>query len=276
MLRQARVEVEKGLTSSVHPKDSFYALLLSILQQQNDMAGSAELIELVLKQAPSKAQFWPVLMASYLNISNELEKKDPTEAKSYLIRAIVTMERAQALGFMKSSKDNMNLVSLYLTAGQFSIATDFLYKAMKSGAVESEPKNWLVLGYYYQQANQELTAINVLGEAAKLFPTNGQIELTIGEIYRQLERTKDAYTHYQEAVRRGNLEKPALVYQLLAYAAFELEEFDEALKAVTEAGKFPGAEKDSQLKNLKGAIQGAIQEREYNREQAAKKAKSVL
>jgi len=34
MLKVAQGEVQKGLISAVHPKDSFYALLLSILQQQ--------------------------------------------------------------------------------------------------------------------------------------------------------------------------------------------------------------------------------------------------
>ncbi len=275
LLKEARTEIEKGLVSALKPKESFYALLLSILQQQNDLVGSAEYLELILKQTPAKAQFWPVLMATYLNIANDLEKKDPATSRSYLVRAIVTIERAQALGFMKTSKDNMNLVSLYLTAGQFSTATDFLYRGMKSGAIESEPKNWLILGYYYQQANQELTAINVLKEAATLFPNNGQIEMTIGEIYRQMEQTKDAYKHYKEAIRKGNLEKPYLVYQLLAYAAFELEDFDQALAAADKAAAYPESAKDTQLPRLRDAIKGAIQEREYNREQAAKKAKSL-
>ena len=273
MLKQAQVEVERGLVSAVHPKDSFYALLLSILQQQNDIAKSAEIIELVLKQTPTKAQFWQVLMASYLNLANEMEKKDPTESRAYLVRAIATIERAQALGFMKDAKDNMNLVSLYLTAGQFSYATDFLYKGMKAGTIVSEPKNWLNLGLIYQQGNKDLEAVAVLQEAAKLFPTNGQFDYLTGEIYRQMERTKEAHEAYRVAIRKGNLEKPHVVYQLLAYSAFELGDLDEALKAVTQAATFPESAKDAQLPRLKEAIEGAIKEREYNREQAAKQKK---
>ena len=271
VLKQAQIEVERGLVSAVHPKDSFYALLLSVYQQQNDLQRSAEVIELVLKQNPAKGTFWPVLMASYLNLSNEYEKKDPAEARAYLVRSIVTIERAQALGFMKTPKDNMNLVSLYLTAGQFSNATDFLYNGLKSGTIESDPKTWMNLGLIYQQANKDLEAINVLGEAAKLYPTNGQFDYLIGEVYRQMERTKDAYLHYKDAIRKGSLEKPHIVYQLLAYAAFEMEDFEEALKAVNQAATFKESPNDTQLPRLKEAIENAIKEREYNLAQAAKK-----
>jgi tetratricopeptide (TPR) repeat protein len=271
LLQQAKTEVERGLRSSIRPKDSFYTLLLSILQQQNDFAASAEILEVVLKQNPAKKDFWPVLMATYLNLANEKEKADPEVSRAFLVRTIVTMERAQALGYMNTAKDNMNLVSLYINAGQFSVATDFLYKSLKGGAVESDPKTWLILGYYYQQANQELTAISVLREAAQLFSKNGQIELTIGEIYRQLERTKDARDCYLAAIRKGSLEKPYLVYQLLAYASFELGDLEEALKAVTQAGTFKEVAGDTQLPRLKEAIEGAIKEREYNRAEAAKK-----
>lgn len=271
LLKEAQTEVERGLQMTVTPKDSFYALLLSILQNTNDYVRSAEIIELLLKQNPQKKDFWPVLMATYLNLANEKEKTDPEESRAYLVRTIVTVERAQALGFLSTPKDCMNLVSFYLMAGQGNVATDYLYNGLKSGKIESDPKTWMNLGLIYQQNNKELQAIAVLQEAGKLYPNNGQIDYLIGEIHRQMEKTRDAHKSYREAIRKGGLDKPHLVYQLLAYSSFELEDFEEALKAVNEAAKFPEGAKDQQLPRLKEAIEGAIKERQYNLEQAQKK-----
>jgi hypothetical protein len=41
--------------------------------------------------------------------------------RRYNIRAINTIERAQALGFMKTPRDNYNLFTLYYNIGQYGI-----------------------------------------------------------------------------------------------------------------------------------------------------------
>lgn len=75
----------------------------------------------------------------------------------------------------------------------------------------------------------------MLKEATKLFPTNGQFDLQIGEIYRQDEKMKDARHHYREALRKGGLERPYAVHTLLANVSYEVEDFDEALKSIVQA-----------------------------------------
>lgn len=274
LLKQAQQEVEKGLINAVHPKEGLYVLLLAILQQQNDVVRSAEILELLVKQYPAKKDYWPSLWASYLNMANEAsvsDKKDEAKSREFYIRAINTMERAQAVGLMKTTKDNLTLVNLYLTAGQFGKATELLYGGLQSGAIDNDAKNWQTLGYFYQQANMETKAIEALREASKLFPKTGQFELQIGQIYLSMEKTKDAYNSFKEAIRRGGLDKPHAVYQAYAYAAFELEEFDEALKACDEAIKFPEGAKDQQLPKLRFAIEASIKEREFAKAEAAKK-----
>jgi tetratricopeptide (TPR) repeat protein len=129
------------------------------------------------------------------------------------------------------------------------------------------------LGLIYQQNNKELQAISVLKEATKLYPNNGQFDYLIGEIYRAMEKPRDAYAQYREATRKGGLDKPHVVYQLLSYTAFELGDLDDALKFVKQAEGYPEGKKDAQLPRLRQAIEDAIKERQYNLEQAQKKAK---
>lgn len=264
LLKEAREVVERGLTASIKPKDGFYQLLLTLQQQQNDLVGSAEILELLLEQNPSKKDFWQLLMASYLQLSDKEGKKNATVGREYLIRAIVTCERAQALGHMKTPKDSMNLVSLYLMANQFTRGTELLYTGMKSGSIESEPGNWQVLGRYYLEANMNTRAIEVLREAAQLFPKNGEIELQIAQIHIQMENNKEALRHAKMAAEKGNFErtKPFSVYYLIAYTAYDMGEIDEAKAAVERAGQFEESKRDAQFPRLKGVIDEAIAERD--------------
>lgn len=273
LLKESREIVEKGLMTSVKPREGFYQLLLTLMQQQNDMAGSAEYLELLLKQNPAKKDFWQLLMASYLQLSDKASKTDHTLSREYLVRAIVTCERAQALGHMKTPKDSMNLVSLYLMAGQFSKGTEILYNGMKSGTIDSEPNNWRVLGRYYQEANQNVRAIEVLKEATTLFPKSGEIEMQIAQLYIQMENNREGLKHAKMAVTKGGLEstKPFNAHYLIAYTAYDLGEIDEAHEAVMNAAKYKeDAEKDSQFPRLKGVILEALAEREAKKAEKAK------
>ncbi len=272
VMAEARAIVEQGLVGAIKPREGFYQLLLTLQQQTNDMSGSAEILELLLKQSPAKKDFWQLLMASYLQLSDKASKTDPTLSREYLVRAIVTCERAQSLGHMKTPKDSMNLVSLYLMAGQFSRGTELLYTGMKSGGIESEPNNWRVLGRYYLEANMNTRAIEVLKEAAKLFPKNGEIEVQVAQIYIQMENNREALKHAKEAIKKGNFEatKPFSVHYLVAYTAYDLGEIDEAQAAITVAAKFPEAEKDPQFPKLKNVVAEAISEREAKKSEKPK------
>lgn len=266
-LKEARAIVEKGLSSAIKPREGFYQLLLTLQQQQNDMEGSTEILELLLKQSPDKKDFWQLLMASYLQLSDKA-KNNPTLSREYLVRAIVTAERAQALGFLSTPKDNMNLVSLYLMANQFTKGTELLYTGMKGGKIESEPNNWRVLGRYYLEANLNKEAISVLEEAAKLFPKNGEIELQLAQIYLQIEKPRDALRHAKAAIEKGNFEgtKPFSVHYLIAYTAYELGDLDESQRAIKVAETFPEAEKDAQFPKLRNVVMESLAERQANKE----------
>lgn len=263
LLKETREIIDRALTTSIKPKEGFYQLLLALLQQQNDMVGSADLLELVLKQAPTKKDYWSMLFAIYLQLNDKNRDKDPTAAREYLVRAIITLERAQALGFLNTPKDNMNLVSFYLLANQFSKGTELLYTGMKKGTIESIPHNWRILGRYYQEANMNTQAVAVLEEATKLFPTNGEMEVQIAQIYLQMEDTKSANRHAKLANKKGNFEgsKPYSVHYLEAYTAFELGNLDESNNALLAAEKFEEHKKDSQFARLREVVREALEEK---------------
>jgi tetratricopeptide (TPR) repeat protein len=262
LLKQMRKEVERGLLLSIAPKEGFYTLLLAGLQQEQDYVRGAELLEFLVNNFPEKKDYWPTLLSFYLNLMNVNLESNPRVSRINNIRAINTIERGQKLGNLNTPKDNYNLVTLYINAGQFGQATQMLHAGLKNGTIESDVKNWNILGSYYLQADQQDKAISAIEEAIKLFPQSGQLELLLGQIYRDQGKTREAFNHFQSAVKKGNLDKVETAHQLIAYAGYELEEYDAALKAIAAVEQTPEGKKDTQLPHLKRAIENTVKERE--------------
>jgi Flp pilus assembly protein TadD len=267
LLKQAIQEAEKALLLSPRPRENFYLILLSSLQQLNDLKRTAEYYELMVKQYPANRTYWQQLTAIYNTLAQDA--KDEREVKSYNMRSIITMERAQALGFLNSPRDNFNLVGIYFNIGQFAQATDLLYAGLKNGGIESTQKNWELLAYSYQQVNRENQAVEVLLEAVKLFPMAGQLDFQIAQIYYSLDRYDHAYRHFRMAVDKGSLDRPLAVYSFLSYLCYELGKLEEALEVIAEAMKLPGASEDNQMPRLRQAIEDALSQREAAKAQAA-------
>jgi tetratricopeptide (TPR) repeat protein len=265
LLQEAKAVVERGLASTIKPRESFYSIKVALRQQDNDLAGASELIELMLHQKPDKKDYWQSLVMMYTRLSDEAKDENPALARQYLVRAIIAYERAQELGFLTGSKDRLHLCSLYLAAKQFTKGTEMLYSGMKTGKIDSEPNNWRLLGRFHQEANQPQQAVAVLEEGSRLFPKNGEIEMQLAELHFQGEKVAEAFEHAKAAAEKGNFEttKPFSVYYLIAYTAYDLGKFDEAKQAILAAEKYPEeSARDAQFSNLKNAVNDAIAERE--------------
>jgi len=260
LLHQAQEAVEQGLRMSPHPKDTFYVILLAITQQENNYPKLAEILELLVKMSPGKKDYWSQLAGIYLNLA--ASEKNEKRAKEYNTRAILAIERAQSLGFMKTPKENYTLVGLYYNVGQFGRATEILHTGLRDGSIESDEKNWELLISSYQQVDRPFQAIEAAKEGAKKFPHTGQLDYQAATIYYSLNKTEDSYKSLQAAVAKGHFEKPGAVYGFLAYVSWELGKYPEALDAVNKALDSPDAKKDAQLPKLKKAIEDAIHERE--------------
>ena len=275
LIKKCQAEAEKILIETIHPRDGIYLLLLATVQQQGGYQRSSEILEYLLARTPTNKQYWQQLEGLYLNLAGTSEK-DEARMKKYYTRAINTVERAQAHGYMTTPKDNYNLVTIYYTVGQFGKATDLLYSGLKSGAIDSELKNWLLLSSSYQQINEDYKAIDALKEAQKdpRFADNGQIDFQIGQIYSELNKTVEAYPYFLSASKKSGVEHLYSVYMFLAYTAFEMEKFDDALEAVDHAVKFPESAKDKQLPKLREGIVEAIKERDARNDAVQKSSQS--
>lgn len=247
LIAKAQAEVQKGLLMSPKPKDTFYVLLLATYQQQNKVAESAEVLELLVKLFPNNKNYWAQLAASYLNLQQD-------------VRTILTIERAQKNGIMNTPKDNFNLVGMYFNIQQFDYAINLLEKGLRDGSIDSEKRNWELLAASYQQLRKEQKAIETLAEASKKYPDDGAIDQSISQIYYSMDKLEDAYGAMKRAVSK-KVDKPGAAYTSLAYFCYELKKFDEAKVAIDKALESADVKKDDATR-LKKAITDSINERE--------------
>lgn len=259
LIRQARQSIENGLLTTLAPKDNVYTFLASLVILEENPLRASEILELTVQKFPQRSALWEQLMASYNQLA--VGEKNERAAREYYARAINTIERAQQLGFMKDPKNNYNLVTFYVNAGQPGRATDILHDGLRKATIESTVTNWRILGDQYRQANKDQQAVDALLEGAKLFPKEALLEMQAGDLYRGMDKIKEARDAYRRATQKVDSLTTGkhVPWQNYAYAAMELEDWAEAHRAINEAAKFPEFAKDVQMVNLKGYIDSTVE-----------------
>jgi len=229
LVKRAQEEVEKGLTMSLKPKDTFYILLLATLQQQGETARSAEILELLVKKDPSNRVYWSQLASTYLSLQQN-------------VRAALTIERMPPRQELKNTDQEI----------------EALEKGLRDGTIDNTQKNWEMLAALLQMVRRELEATEVLKKAIKAFPDSGSLYLQIAQIYYSLDKLDDALDYAKQSVSK-QLEKPWQAQTFLAYICYELKKYDEGLEAINRALEHPEGKENSE--RLKKAIEDAIKNR---------------
>ena len=272
LLKKAQEQVHEALVTALNPKESFYVILMATLQQEEKHKESGEILELLVKQYPSKKSYWQQLMNTYATMAALSKSED--DALEHNLRSILTIERAQALGHMTGPKDNYNLVGIYFNIKQFDKATELLHKGLRDGSIESDQRKWELLAYSYQQIHKEFQAIEVLKESSQIFPDSGQLDNQIAQIYYSMDKVEGTYRHLNLALAKGGLTSPADVYYFKAYICYELLKYEEGLAAIDKAAEL-GDGSNKKLPQLRDAIASAFGERQAIKEKALKQATPI-
>jgi hypothetical protein len=257
--RQAIAEARKGLYLAIKPPEQLYQFLLSSHQQLGELEKAVEILELMVQAKPDNAQSWQQLVAIYMNLA--ASAKDETAAKTYNLRAIISIERAQALGLLTGPAENYTLVALYFTIQEYARVAELLEKGLKDGSIENLKRNWELLSNAYQQMKHDERAIGALKRATAVFPQDGQLEFLLGQLHYAQGRVNEAYTHALAASTKGQLEKPGQTFLYLAYLGYELGKLEEAARWSEQAAQ-QGDLKPTELAPIQRAINDALKERE--------------
>ena len=95
-VKRAQAQTLRALQDAIRPKEPFYMLMVACAQELADYAQMAEYLELLVSQYPSNSQYWQQLFGCYVNLAGAQAKEK--DSLPYNVRAILALERAQAVG----------------------------------------------------------------------------------------------------------------------------------------------------------------------------------
>ena len=258
LVTEALRAAETGLSLQLKPPSALYVLLLAAHQQRGENTQVAELLELLVAQNPANSGYWQQLVATYLALASDAPNE--RETARLQLRAILTLERAQARGLLATPSERFNLVALYLGIRQFAPAIALLEKGLAVGTLENTRRNWELLSSAYQQSGRQADAQAALMKATAALPAEGQLEFALAQLHYTAGRLAEARVHLERAIAKGRLDKPGQARLFLAYTAYELKDYPAAARTAREAAVYDDVKKDD-LARLTQAIADATKEK---------------
>ena len=257
-LREAIGHAREAQLLSAAPSSQLQLILVACHLQLGENARAAEQLEALAAREPKSETTWSQLQSLYLGAA--AETKDPEEAVRQNLRALVTLDRAQALGYLATPKDHYTRVAILFNLQQFSRAAALLEKGLVDGTLENSRRNWELLASAYQQTSRDDQSIATLERAVSAFPQDASLEFSLAQTLYGTGRVADAYARGQSALAKPGLEKPGQSKLYLAYLAYELQRYDEAAQWV-EAARTAGGVPAATLDPLAKAVADALRDR---------------
>ncbi|KKL83863.1 hypothetical protein LCGC14_1970500, partial [marine sediment metagenome] len=137
---------------------------------------------------------------------------------------------------LTKSQHLMSLAYLYLGAGVPYRAAQVIEEGVKQGVIERSGKNMETLGGAWQQARETKKALVALEEAAKL-SDKGAIWSRLAMVYLDLNEHAKAVHAARNALKKGNLKKPAYTQMTLGNALVNLHCYEDAAEVFRDAAK---------------------------------------
>lgn len=255
--------LKKAMLTFPTPTEQLYQVLAISYQLNNDYEQAAEIFEILVSKWPKNKQYWQQLYALYVN-SNQM------------LRAILTLERAQAVGILNSPKDYLSKVGLYYNLQRFDKVIEILEAGLKDGNIEQEANNYELLAAAYQQTFQEFKAIDTYKRAIEKFPESaGKYYISITNLYWEMQKYADALENIEKGLATGNVENPGKLYMFGAYICFELRRYEHGLKLLDKAKPLLGdsQQEKQEFEGLSNSIKDAIDREKAQAAATASKAK---
>jgi tetratricopeptide (TPR) repeat protein len=232
-------------------REPWYKLKLAIYVDKEDYKGAEDVAELLV------SKYFDLRMLSQLASLYGMNGKE--KEQTALMDALYSAKE------LNSESQYKNLAYLYLGAEAPYLAAKVMKSGVEAKAVERSAKNLEVWAVSLTQAQEVKKALPIMEEAAQK-AGDGKLYATLTAIYLDAEQFEDAVASGKKALSKGGLRSKGEIHMYIGSAYMNLERYDEALSALSNASGDPkyGAHAENLAKYVK---------REKERADELKKAK---
>ncbi len=254
LLAEARDTARRGLALDRAPDPAFFLVLAAAQTALGETADAASTLELIVARDPGQRDCWAQLYAAYLGLASAA--KDDAAVRRYHLRALLTLERAQANHFLNSPAENFARAALAFNLGQPAQTLTLLESGLRDGTIAADRPAWELLAAAARQSHQEERALTALQAAAAARTTDGRLDFALGQLCYSLGHLPDARASLRAAVAKGGLDQPGRAALLLAWLACDARDFADAARWLADAAGRPDTPPD-ELARLRRAVADA-------------------
>ena len=250
---EAAEAMKKAISLTDKPSDSLYQILIASYYDAENYPEAAKAAEQILAKDPGNKATLQQLSSIYL----EMEQND---------KAIALLENAYQKGVLSEEKDLKQLYQLYNYTEKPEQAARIISEGMAKGILKPSVDTHKGLADAYALQAEPLgeesaerkallqKAADAYGEAAKLSPSDGELDMQRGHLLIEMERWADARTALTAALAKQNLKRQGEALVLLGTAEYELGNEKAAIAAYQKAQAFPSTKSmaDAWLKSVRG------------------------
>lgn len=217
---------KQAIAMSKDPSESWYQLLMSAHYELKQFKSVAGVLKTLTTKYPKNKRYWTQLSGIYMELNQERN-------------ALSTLEMAYKLGLLEDEKEYLRLVNFQAYQGVPFRAAKTLQSAFENGHVERNAENLQKLGSFWQQAQELGRAIDVYQQAYNLAPA-ADTQIKIARLMI-LDKQYTAATKFtQNAAPDAKRDEKGELAYIRGMAYFELNQPDNALKAMQSAAQSPG------------------------------------
>jgi tetratricopeptide (TPR) repeat protein len=203
------------------PPEGLYQYQMSLYYSRENFPKVIDVLEKLVRHYP-KVNHWRTLAQVYGLAGRPLDQ-------------LHAFDTIYAMGALGEEKELRLLASLYLEQEYPYKAAKILQKGVDQGQVEKSSKNLELLAGAWSLAKEQDKSIPVLEQAAAK-ADDGELYSRLAQLYLSIDEYDKSVNAAREALKR-DLKKPSNAHLFMGMSLYNLEQYDEALKAFREARK---------------------------------------
>ncbi len=217
-------------------QEGWWSLQVTLYSERNDTDNVIRVLENLLLHYPKK-RYWKHLGFMY-------------SEKGWDDKALSANYAAYTQDFYQKESELLRLAQMLINGDNPYESSQVLVTGIKDEIIEENEDNYRLLATAYTLANEYSLAIDAWRDAAR-FAEDGYSLYRLAQMLATEDRHKEAIKAYQDALKKGELDKPADATFYLGVSQMQLERWGSATKSFRAAARLDKKQEKKSLKYIR-------------------------